>query len=75
MSKTDFLSPGSLWPGVEDGGKCYRMLWRAMCRASGHALAMSPLTLGIHQEDGLSDEEYEHSRLRKNRRNVTSSFP
>ena len=45
MSKTDFLSPRSLWSSVEDGGRCYRRLWRAMCRASGHALAMSPLTL------------------------------
>lgn len=39
---------------------------------SGH---VSLDSLGIQQEDGLSDEEYEHSRLRKNRRNVTSSFP
>lgn len=32
-------------------------------------------SLGAHQGEALSDEEYEHSRLRKNRGSVNSSFP
>ena len=75
MSKTDFLSPRSSWSSVEDGGRCYRLLQRGVCRASRHALAVSPWTLWESIKKVYQMRSMDISRLRKNRRSVTSSFP